>query len=164
MPREGRFCWKVTYMSTHIRTWGIAIIAIGFFAIPTLVTQAQMTPPATKVLAPSADAIVKTLYLKVTAYASVPEETSDHPFITADGSHVHDGVVATNLLPFGTKVMIPSLFGTKVFTVNDRMNKKKTNNIDIWMPTVNDAVDFGVHNAQIVVLGKTASDTSLSLK
>jgi 3D (Asp-Asp-Asp) domain-containing protein len=153
-------------MSTHIRTWGIAIIAIGVFAIPTLVTQAQTTPLVGKIsqVSPqSTSIVVKTLHLKVTAYASVPEETSDHPFITATGDHVHDGIVATNLLPFGTKVMIPSLFGDKVFVVDDRMNKRMTNNIDIWMSTKEAAVVFGVHKANILVLGES-TDTDLSLE
>ena len=152
-------------MSTHIRTWGIALTAIGFFAIPTLATQAQAVPalPLTVSATTPSTVIIKTLHLKVTAYASIPEETSNHPFITATGDHVHNGIVATNILPFGTKVMIPSLFGNKIFTVDDRMNKRMTNNIDIWMSSVSAAVDFGVHNAEVVVVGK-GSDTNLSLE
>jgi 3D (Asp-Asp-Asp) domain-containing protein len=159
-------------MSTHIRTWGIALVAIGVFAIPTLVTQAEVVPTSPTVVASpvstpafAADpiSIVKTLHLKVTAYTSEVDETDDTPNITANGSQVHDGIVATNLLPFGTKVMIPSLFGNKVFTVEDRMNKRMANNIDVWMNDKLSAITFGAHTAEIAVLG-AASDTSLSLE
>ncbi len=153
-------------MSTHLRTWGIALIATCLFAIPTLATQAEANSPHTaqstiQAVAQPAPA-VKTLSLKVTAYASEVDETDSTPFITANGTYVHDGIVATNLLPFGTKVMIPSLFGDKVFTVEDRMNRKFSNNIDIWMASRQEALDFGAHGANIVVLG-AASDTNLSL-
>lgn len=88
----------------------------------------------------------------VTAYASTPEETDNTPFITASNTHVHDGVLAANFLPFGTKVLIPALFGNKVFTVEDRMKSTKTNFVDVWMPTKQDAIDFGISRAEIVVL------------
>ncbi len=89
----------------------------------------------------------------VTAYASVPQETDDTPFITASNKHVADGFIAANFLPFGTKVQIPSLFGDKIFTVEDRMARRMVGYVDIWMPTVSAAKDFGIHKAQIVVLG-----------
>jgi 3D (Asp-Asp-Asp) domain-containing protein len=100
---------------------------------------------------------VETLSMRITAYASVPEETDDTPFITANGTHVHDGVVASNILPFGTKIQIPDLFGNKIFTVEDRMSKKIKNTIDIWMPTKLDAVDFGVTHTSVIVLGNVTS-------
>lgn len=151
-------------MSTHIRTWGIALTAVVAFAVPHLSTHAgtttAMAVTASTAQAPAAQAslpvVEKTLNLKITAYTSTEEETDDTPFITADGSYVHDGVVATNLLPFGTKIMIPSLFGDKVFTVNDRMNKKFQNNLDIWMADRTDAIIFGARTAKVVVLQNVA--------
>ncbi|MCL4405300.1 MAG: 3D domain-containing protein [Patescibacteria group bacterium] len=98
---------------------------------------------------------VKVTYQEVraTAYASVPEETSDHPFITASGAHVHDGTIAANWLPFGTKVKLPAIFGDKVFTVEDHMNRKYDNGcVDVWMPSVTKAVDFGVKYTDIEIL------------
>ena len=100
---------------------------------------------------------VKTLSMRITAYASVPEETDDTPFITANGTRVHDGIVASNILPFGTKIQIPALFGEKIFTVEDRMSKRIGNTIDIWMPTKLDAVDFGVTHTSVIVLGNVTS-------
>ncbi len=88
----------------------------------------------------------------VTAYSSTPEETDDTPFITASGKTVRDGVVATNLLPFGTEVKIPEVFGDKVFVVEDRMHQRKTNHLDVWMPTKTQANNFGITYTQILVL------------
>lgn len=88
----------------------------------------------------------------VTAYASVPGQTDSTPFITASGEHVHDGTIAANWLPFGTKVKIPALFGNKVFTVEDRMNQAFNERADIWMPTVNAAIRFGIQHVTVVVL------------
>ncbi len=157
-------------MSIHLRRWGLAIGLLAAFAIPRPVIEAQanpVTPPTPSETAssrvsrvapqnrPEAKWVVqRVMHLKITAYASVPAETKSYgsPFITADGTYVHDGVVATNLLPFGTKVMIPSLFGIKVFTVDDRMSSKLMNNMDIWMQTEGKAIFFGVHYANIIVL------------
>lgn len=89
----------------------------------------------------------------ITAYASVPEQTSDHPFVTASGEMVRDGIIAANFLPFGTLVRIPKLFGEKVFVVKDRMNRKFNQRVDIWMPTVRESVVFGIHQAKIFIVG-----------
>jgi len=97
----------------------------------------------------------------VTAYTSLPDETDSTPFITASGDLVHDGIVATNLLPFGTEVTIPSLFGNKIFVVEDRMNKRMVNSLDIWMQTKAKALFFGVHyNTDIVVVSTTTDPTA----
>jgi 3D (Asp-Asp-Asp) domain-containing protein len=101
--------------------------------------------------------VITTLSMRITAYASVPEETSDHPFITASGEHVYDGVVASNILPFGTKIQIPGLFGNKVFVVEDRMNRRFKNTIDIWMPSKLAAKDFGVSHTSVVILTNETS-------
>ena len=96
---------------------------------------------------------VKTIKVTVTAYASVPEETDDTPFITASGKFVQDGIIANNLLPFGTKVRIPKLYGNKVFTVEDRMASYKSNyHIDIWMPSKPLAIKFGVKTVDMEIL------------
>ena len=96
--------------------------------------------------------VKETLEIWVTAYSSTPEETDDTPFITASGSTVREGVVATNLLPFGTKVLIPEYFGERVFVVEDRMHSRKTKNLDIWMASKQEAKKFGISQTKIVVL------------
>jgi len=96
---------------------------------------------------------IKTIKVVVTAYSSTPDQTDDTPFITASGKHVADGIVANNMLPLGTKIRIPGLYGDKVFVIEDRMNKKKSNyHIDIWMPTRTLALNFGVKTTEIEVL------------
>ncbi|RJQ28755.1 hypothetical protein C4565_03300 [Candidatus Parcubacteria bacterium] len=97
-------------------------------------------------------AIVQSRKVWITAYSSTPEETDDTPFITAMGTTVRDGIIATNLLPFGTQVKIPELFGNKVFVVEDRMHSRKKNNVDIWMSSKQDALEFGIAYTDIVIL------------
>ncbi len=101
--------------------------------------------------------------MRITAYASDPAETSDHPFITASGEHVRDGIVATNLLPFGTQIKIPALFGDKIFVVEDRMNKRFGNTIDIWMTSRLKAIDFGVARTSVVILNDASATPATSL-
>jgi 3D (Asp-Asp-Asp) domain-containing protein len=96
---------------------------------------------------------IKKFQVVVTAYSSTPDQTDDSPFITASGKFVEDGIIANNMLPFGTKVMIPKLYGDKIFTVEDRMNKNKSKyQVDIWMPTRPLAINFGVKTVEMEVL------------
>jgi len=89
----------------------------------------------------------------LTAYSSSIDETDDTPFITASGKTVRDGIVANNLLMFGTKVRIPELYGDKIFEVQDRMNQRKSSyQFDIWMPSKQQALNFGTKMARIEVL------------
>ncbi len=90
-------------------------------------------------------------WVTVTAYSSTVDQTDDTPFITANGKRVYDGLVATNFLPFGTKVKFPDYFGNKIFTVDDRMNKKYYYRMDIWMPTREQAKQFGVKYLKVEI-------------
>lgn len=94
----------------------------------------------------------KTLTVRITAYTSSPDETDSTPFLTANGTKTQDGVVATNILPFGTKIKIPELFGDKIFTVQDRMAKRMKNVVDVWMSTKAKALRFGVEYTDIVII------------
>jgi len=93
-----------------------------------------------------------TLTLQVSAYNSEVAQTDDSPFITAQGTHVRDGIVATNILPFGTLVKMPDLFGDKVFVVEDRMNTRYQNHMDIWMAEKQDALKFGRRTVSVLVI------------
>jgi 3D (Asp-Asp-Asp) domain-containing protein len=129
--------------------------AIGYYCLPVLIASAGGSDVSlTPTIEPNT---VETLYLRVTAYSSSIDETDNTPFITATGDHVHDGIVATNLLPFETRVEIPALFGDKIFTVDDRMNAKMAHNIDIWMPSKEQALRFGVSYAEVVVVTSVAA-------
>lgn len=95
----------------------------------------------------------KVVTVVATAYSSTPDQTDATPFITANGLFVYDGLIAANFLPLGTKVKLPELFGEKLFTVNDRMHSRynRHHRIDIWMPTREDAKEFGVHQTSIEI-------------
>jgi len=80
----------------------------------------------------------------VTAYSSTLDQTDGTPFISANGTHVYDGMIACNFLPFGTKVRFPEIYGDKVFTVEDRMAWYNGHKIDIWMTDRQSALEFGV--------------------
>lgn len=96
---------------------------------------------------------VKTITVVATAYSSTPDQTDDTPFITASGKHVADNIIANNMLPFGTKVRIPKLYGNKIFFVQDRMNKRMSNyQIDLWMPDRESAMKFGVRTLEMEIL------------
>jgi 3D (Asp-Asp-Asp) domain-containing protein len=95
----------------------------------------------------------KTYRVDITAYTSTVEECDSSPFITADGSIVRDGIIATNILPFGTKVKIPKYFGDRIFEVRDRMNARYTYRIDIWMNDKKAMREWGLkRNAEIEVV------------
>lgn len=89
----------------------------------------------------------------LTAYSSTPDQTDSDPFVAASGKRVYDGMVAANWLPFGTKIKIPSLYGNKVFTVDDRMNPRYGyGRMDIWMDAPHKVVGkFGVKRAEVEV-------------
>jgi len=109
-----------------------------------LIARANLTEP----LKPA-----RKIRMVVTAYSSTVWQTDSDPFITASGNTVRDGIVANNLLPFGTQVRIPELYGDKVFTVDDRMHRRKGYyHLDIWFSETADAVNFGAKRAEIVVL------------
>ncbi len=102
----------------------------------------------------SAFEVVKKVQMVVTAYSSTPEQTDSTPLITASGKHVEDGIIANNMFPFGTKIRIPELYGDKIFTVEDRMNKRYTYKIDIWFPEREQAMDFGNKKVKIEIVAK----------
>ena len=115
-----------------------------------LIVQENSLLPSSLLPAPK---VARTIKVVITAYSSTPEETDDDPFITAAGTWVRDGIIANNLLPFGTKIRIPKLYGDKVFTIEDRMSSKKGYyHFDIWFPSKQEAKDFGAKLTQIEVL------------
>jgi 3D (Asp-Asp-Asp) domain-containing protein len=123
-----------------------AILASNKLAIAQDNTVLSISSPV-----PSAD--IKKLKVIITAYSSTVWQTDNDPFITASGKEVRDGIIANNLLPFGTRIMIPELFGSKIFTVEDRMSWKKSNyHFDIWFPEYVQAKNFGAKVSYIEIL------------
>ena len=97
--------------------------------------------------------VVSRIRVVTTAYSSTPWETDNDPLITAAGTSVREGIVANNLLPFGTRIRIPEIYGDKIFVVEDRMSQKKGYyHVDIWFPSYSEAKKFGAKKTYIEVL------------
>ena len=96
--------------------------------------------------------VIKSYTGEVTAYSSRAEETDDTPFITASGSTVNWGLVATNAYPFGTKIRFPDLYGDRIFTVKDRMHSRYKNRLDIWFPETAHAQHFGLQITRVEII------------
>lgn len=97
--------------------------------------------------------VVRKMNVIITAYSSTVGQTDSTPFITASNTRVRDGIIANNYLPFGTKVRMPEIYGDKIFIVEDRMNKRKSDyHVDIWLPSYLEAKEFGAQRTYIEVL------------
>lgn len=101
---------------------------------------------------PLAKETTRKMKIIVTAYSSTPDQTDDTPFITASGTRTRDGVTANNSLSFGTRVKFPQIFGDKIFVIEDRMAPKNSHKADIWMPTRQMALNFGVKYTEMEIL------------
>lgn len=88
----------------------------------------------------------------VTAYSSSADETDSTPHITASGTRTRDGIIASNLFPIGTRLKVPELFGEKILVVEDRMHKRFTDRIDVWMPSKWLALKFGKKQAEVEII------------
>ncbi len=99
-----------------------------------------------------------TLQVTMTAYSSTEAQTDDTPRITATGAEVREGIIAVSRdlletqLPYGTKVRVVNLqaeengcggFDTGVLEVQDTMSAQKTNQVDVWLPTTEQALEWG---------------------
>jgi len=115
-------------------------------------TGPESTIPANSLPAANAAATRYSTERIVTAYTSTIDQCDSTPFTTANGTTVHDGIVAANWLKFGTRVRIPSMFGDKVFIVADRMNPRFDDRMDIWMSSMSNARVFGLRRLTIEVL------------
>lgn len=97
--------------------------------------------------------VAQKIKVVVTAYSSTPWETWGDPFITAAGTGVREGIIANNLLPFGTRVRFPEIYGDKIFVVEDRMNSRKGYyHVDVWFSSYQEALSFGAKKTYIEVL------------
>lgn len=111
----------------------------------------RATAPAST--APTSTEGKTTRIVTLSAYSSTVDQCDGNPFITASGTHVHDGTIALNGYPFGTKVMFPAVFGNKVFTVEDRTAARFSGRADIWFPSRSAALKFGIkRGVQMVIL------------
>lgn len=116
-------------------------------------TISQGPNPAETVQPVKQDIPDKKIKAVITAYTSTPGQTDDTPFIAASGKRVHDGMIAANGLPFGTKIKIPSVYGDKIFIVEDRMNSRYGfGRFDVWLDTTRaEARKFGVKRVEVEI-------------
>lgn len=91
-------------------------------------------------------------WITASAYSSTRDQTDGSPFMTAWQTPVRDGIVAANFLPKGAMVKFPDLYGDKIFIVEDRMNARYQYRVDIWMPTRQEAIQFGLKYVRLQIL------------
>ena len=151
----------MNYITIALATASLIVNTTGFTRIKNLETTTSthetmsivsQNPSSIAVNKPVKQVVKKTYKMHVTAYTSRPEETDSTPFITASGSYVRDGIVATNFFPIGTLIRIPEHFGDKIFRVEDRMNERFEKNVDIWFSDLSEAKKFGKKFTVIDVL------------
>lgn len=118
------------------------LLLTGYVFSPSI---AEINPITEKKAFLNKESVRKFLILTVTGYSSSYDETDDTPWLTAYNTLVRDGIAASNILPFGTKIKIPSLFGDKIFIIEDKMNPRYGENLDIWFPTKEEAQNFGIY-------------------
>lgn len=87
-----------------------------------------------------------------TGYSSTRDQTDATPFVTASGTHVHDGTVAINFLSFGTKVRFLDYRPAKVYVVEDRHHPRLSDRADLWFSSRQDALDFGARVLRMEVV------------
>jgi len=126
--------------------------AVGEYTQYDFVNKNQDAFSAFPVLPKEEEIISEKMWVAITAYSSTPDQTFGDPFITASGERVRDGIVAANFLPMGTQIKIPSVYGEKIFVVKDRMNARYWHRVDIWMPTRQEALQFGIQTLQIEII------------
>lgn len=151
----------------------LALLSLGNFLlpqhasaqpIPTMVTETVIESATEPALVVSTDQrpllpiptdlpVQKTVRVMATAYTSSVDETDSDPWTTASGARAGDGVIAANGLPFGTKVRLPDQYGDKILIVLDRMSQRYGNRyVDIWMPTKQQAKQWGVKPVRMEIL------------
>ncbi len=98
--------------------------------------------------------------VKATAYNSEVGQTDNSPFITATGTRVRPGVIALSrdllrIFPYGSRVTLQDkagLLNGRVFIVEDTMNVRMANTIDIWMGSRAQALAWGSRTVRITAL------------
>lgn len=104
----------------------------------------------------------RSIIARATAYNSLASQTDSTPHITATGTRTRPGVIALSrdllkVFPYGTRVRIQDLtgrynFSNRIFIVEDTMNKRKRNSVDIWMYRYRDAIQFGARKVRVTAV------------
>ena len=110
----------------------------------------------------------QTLEVTMTAYSSEAAQTDSTPTITATGEEVGPGVVAVSRdllndeLPYGTELRVVEVNSEAnacggwnpgmVLEVQDTMHPRRTNHVDIWVQTREEALEWGKCEAVLEVI------------
>ena len=140
----------------------LSAATLGLLSLGALFPAAAQTVATSGDLLGASRAAGRSAVVKATAYNSLPNQTDSTPHITATGTRTRPGVIALSrdmlkLFPYGTRVSLQDLsgrynFSGRVFIVEDTMHARKTNQVDIWMPTYREAINFGTSTVRITAL------------
>ncbi len=145
----------------------VVIVSLTSSMLTPQIATAETQEVASTLLAPMAEEIFvpaefptagnrepsQVIWVTVTAYSSDVAQTDSTPCIPANGydlckAYAKNGEgdsIAANFLTFDTQISLPEVFGNKIFVVRDRMNRRYGHGrIDVWMPTYEEAKQFGV--------------------
>src|SRR3989338_4990943 len=140
---------------------GLFMFSFSILILPFLLNLAKAEPNRSFPIAETRAPLQK-IQVVATAYSSDVWQTDATPCIPADGYYICEhyekfgegNTIAANFLPLGAQVKIPELYGDKIFVVHDRMNSRYGyGRIDIWMPTREEAKQFGVKRFEIEMYG-----------
>lgn len=106
------------------------------------------------------DLTIDGLPVTITAYASDVQQTDDEPFITATGRVVRPGILAVSRdllrtytpgapFDYGDRVRL-SRYGN--YVIEDTMNPRWRNRVDVWVPSSQEAREFGVRRGRLFAL------------
>lgn len=127
-------------------------------------------PLVTGILLFGATAIAGKHTVRVTSYNSLQSQTDSTPFITSTGTRTRIGVVAASpdiikRYGFGAKVTFTRFLPSRgcnpkyfpknaTFFIEDSTAARKTNQIDVWLPTRNQSINFGSCYAAVLITSK----------
>jgi len=104
----------------------------------------------------------------VTAYNATEAQCDSSPTITASNKKIRKGFCAISRdiekkyqLKFGDKVVIPGMADYKhriFYEIQDRMNRKIENTVDIYMVEYEDAIAFGKHEMDVFFIKGIGSE------
>jgi 3D (Asp-Asp-Asp) domain-containing protein len=129
-------------------------------------------PKPSPVVRASSSRALMVITAKSTAYNSLSAQTDNSPFVTATGARTRFGVVALSRdllrrIPYGSIVRIEDLgswangrgrgtynrmLSGVNFIVEDTMNARKRNTIDVWMPSRRAAIQWGARQIRVTVI------------
>jgi 3D (Asp-Asp-Asp) domain-containing protein len=98
--------------------------------------------------------------VSATAYSSDVAQTDSTPFVTATGTRVRPGVIALSrdllrTFPYGSRVTLQDSAGIlngRIYLVEDTMNARLRNTIDIWMGSRSQAYRWGRRTVRITAV------------